>query len=136
MNVLLSIKPKYAEAILCGDKKYEFRRLVFKKKDIREVYIYSNNGVGRIIGSFKIEEILKGTPLEIWESCHEMGGITKDEYFSYFEGSDIAFGIRIGAVKRFDEPIDPSTIIKDFTPPQSFRYIEFGGNNNLPFFQK
>ena len=38
MNVLLSVKPKYAEKIVEGEKKYEFRRAIFKKQDIEKVY--------------------------------------------------------------------------------------------------
>ncbi len=70
MNVLLSIRPKYAEAIFSGLKRYEFRRTIFRRKDAERVYVYSNSSVGKIVGSFEIEEILKGTPEEIWTRCH------------------------------------------------------------------
>jgi predicted transcriptional regulator len=66
MNVLLSLKPKYAEAILDGRKKYEFRRTIFKRKDISKIFIYSNNGVGQITGYFEF-------------SClRHMGGVKHD----------------------------------------------------------
>ena len=41
MNVLLSIKPKYANQILNGNKRYEFRKSVFKNRNLDVVYIYS-----------------------------------------------------------------------------------------------
>ena len=36
MDVLLSIKPKYVDAILKGEKKYEFRKIIFKNKNIKK----------------------------------------------------------------------------------------------------
>jgi type I restriction enzyme S subunit len=35
MDVLLSIKPKYVDAILKGEKKYEFRKIIFKIKILK-----------------------------------------------------------------------------------------------------
>jgi predicted transcriptional regulator len=39
MNVLLSIKPRYVEAILKGDKRYEFRKNIFRNKDVENLGI-------------------------------------------------------------------------------------------------
>jgi len=47
MNVLLSIKPKYASQIIEGNKRYEFRKSVFKNRDLDMVYIYSSSPVKR-----------------------------------------------------------------------------------------
>ncbi|MBI6731014.1 ASCH domain-containing protein, partial [Pseudomonas amygdali] len=41
MKVLLSIKPEYAEKILQGEKRFEFRKSVFKNPDVRTVVIYA-----------------------------------------------------------------------------------------------
>ncbi len=49
MDVLLSIKPKFAEAIIDGRKRYEFRKSKFAKKDINRVYIYSIYPVKKIV---------------------------------------------------------------------------------------
>jgi len=49
MNVLLSVKPKYAEEIISGRKKYEFRKSIFKREDIKKMYIYSSSPVKKII---------------------------------------------------------------------------------------
>jgi type I restriction enzyme S subunit len=124
MDVLLSIKPKYAEAILNGVKKYEFRRTIFRRS-VERVFIYSNSHVRKIVGLFEVEEILEGTPHEIWNSCHRYGGISKKDFYTYFEGSRRAFAIKIKNVFRFSEPIDPYFAVKNFTPPQSFYYIKF-----------
>ncbi|MDI6655519.1 MAG: hypothetical protein QME59_06505 [Candidatus Hydrothermarchaeota archaeon] len=122
-NVLLSVEPRYAEAILSGAKKYEFRRTIFKRKDIDKVYLYSNSTTKKIVGSFKIEKILKGTPQEIWNTCYKYSGISRKDFFKYFKGSRKAFGIKIKDVHRFYAPVDPYLIVDNFKPPQSFYYI-------------
>ncbi len=125
MNVLLSIEPKYAEAIISGIKKYEFRRTIFKRKDIDRVYLYSNSTVRKIVGAFEIERIIEGNPQEIWKKCHEYGGISEEDFFKYFTGARKAFAIKIKNAQIFHEPIDPYSMFVKFTPPQSFYYLGF-----------
>ena len=59
MNVLLSVKPKYAELIMMGCKKYEFRKVIFSNKHIDLTYIYSSSPVKKIIGTFRIGDIIE-----------------------------------------------------------------------------
>jgi len=123
MNVLLSVKPEYAEKILEGKKKYEFRRSIFKRNDIKKVYIYSTSPISKIIASFEIEKILKDSPEMIWKQCQKYGGISKIDFFAYFKNADFAYAIKIGDIETFQEPIDPYYINKNFKPPQSFYYL-------------
>ncbi len=130
MNVLLSVKPKYAEKILEGGKKYEFRRSIFRRNDVEKVYIYSSSPVSKIIAVFEIERILKDSPKEIWKQCQKYAGISKKDFFAYFKNSEVAFAIEIGGVDSFHEPIDPF-IIENFKPPQSFYYVPTNFLQNL-----
>jgi len=123
MNVLLSVKPKYAEKIVEGKKKYEFRRAIFKKQNIEKVYIYSSSPVSKIVAVFEIEKILKDSPEKIWTLCQKYAGISKRDFFDYFKNSETAFAIEIGYVDSFKEHIDPFKIIENFKPPQSFYYL-------------
>lgn len=41
MRVLLSIKPEFVKKIISGEKKYEFRRKIFKR-DVKIVIIYAS----------------------------------------------------------------------------------------------
>jgi type I restriction enzyme S subunit len=130
MNVLLSIKPEYAARIVEGEKKYEFRKRVFRRKDIELVYIYSTSPICKIIGTVTAERILEGSVEEIWEICSSYSGITEEEYFCYFEDKKKAFAIEIKEVRVFTEPIDPDIVFENFRPPQSFCYFS---ENPFPF---
>lgn len=129
MNVLLSIKPQYVEKIVSGEKKYEFRRTIFKRNDIEKVYIYSCSPVSKITAAFEIERILIDSPERIWKQCYKHAGILRKDFFLYFKGSELSYAIEIGSVDDFPIPIDPYHIFGDFKPPQSFYYL------NLDFFQ-
>ncbi|MCD4821220.1 MAG: ASCH domain-containing protein [Methanococcoides sp.] len=122
MNVLLSVKPKYANEIISGRKKYEFRKSIFKRENIEKMYIYSSSPVKKIIAIVDIDGILSDSPQKLWEQYHEDAGISEIEFFDYFKNSDIGYAIKISNVQEFPTPIDPY-IDEDFRPPQSFYYL-------------
>jgi predicted transcriptional regulator len=123
MNVLLSIKPKYANAILDGEKLVEFRKLAFKK-EIERVYIYSSAPEQRIIGYFIIDDIISDTPKKLWRLFSDVGSINKEDFFEYFANKEIGYSIKIKSVTKFHKSKDPKEIFKNFVPPQSYMYCE------------
>jgi type I restriction enzyme, S subunit len=124
MNVLLSVKPIYVEAILKGIKIYEFRKAIFAKKPIEKVYVYSTAPVKKIVCSFEIGEIKTGNPDQLWSEFEKYSGLTHEEFTEYFKGHNKGFAIKIERVSLFEKPIDPKETVKNFLPPQSFCYID------------
>lgn len=122
MKVLLSIKPEYVERIFDGSKKFEYRRAIFKKKDIDTVIVYATMPVGKIVGEFKIDHILVNHPDEIWDKTKNYSGVMESFYDSYFDGRDKAFAIKIASTKRYEQEICPYSQLDNFTAPQSFLY--------------
>lgn len=123
-SVLLSIKPKYVESILNGEKKFEFRKASFQSKDVEEVYVYSSSPVKKIVGKFLLKDTISGTPQEIWDKCSDLGGISKDEFFKYYQGKSEAYSLCISDLEIFKEAVCPYTKFKKFYPPQSFMYYD------------
>lgn len=127
MNVLLSIKPKYVEEIRKGTKKYEFRKSLCNEKNrdkLEKVFIYCSAPVKRIVARFFVKEILEDHPDNLWEQCKDVSGINQIEFFKYFKDKESGLAIKITEIKFFKDPIIPEKIIPNFSPPQSFRYIE------------
>jgi type I restriction enzyme S subunit len=124
MNVLLSIKPKFVEKIISGEKKYEFRRTIFRNIESNSIFIYSSSPVKKIIGEMVVDSILSDRPKKLWEKCKEFSGICRKDFFDYFDGKDEAFAIKIQKILLFDLPIEPQKIKYNFIPPQSFYYIK------------
>lgn len=133
MNVLLSIRPKYCQRISDGTKKYEFRKSIFRNwKGVDLVLMYSTSPVRKIVGSFKIESVIEGTPRNLWEKFKENSGIDQTDFFNYFGFHTKGFAIKIKDVSTFD-PIEPKVFLTDFYPPQSFSYINPEQENNTLF---
>ena len=124
MEVLMSIKPRYAHAIFDRTKKFEFRKSLFAQKNVDTVVVYSSSPQKKIIGYFKIGKILADSPSKIWDLCHEFAGIGQDDFFTYFKDKDLAHAIQIKSVTKFDEEIDPRAITPEFRPPQSYCYLK------------
>jgi predicted transcriptional regulator len=123
MRVLLSIKPEYTTKILSGEKTYEFRKQIPKRK-IKKVFIYESYPTKNIVGWFSIKGILSGSPEEIWEKCKTKGGINKDKYFTYCNGNKIVHAFEIDEIVRFNSPINPVEIDPKFKAPQNFSYLD------------
>ena len=126
MNVLLSINPEYVEAIADGTKRYEFRRTIFRRKDVDRAFVYCTSPVQRIVGAFLIGRILEDTPPRLWAELKSHSGLSKRDYLEYFHGSQRAYAIEIRDFHAYDVPLDPKELDPGFVPPQSFSYLEHG----------
>jgi predicted transcriptional regulator len=126
MQALLSIKPKFVEKIFNGEKKFEFRKVVFANKTISTVIIYATMPVGKIVGEFEIDEIIEDNPNNLWNITKEFAGIEKNFFDKYFEGREKGFAIKIKDFKEYDIPINPIDFSDNFVAPQSFKYIRGG----------
>lgn len=122
MFAILSIRPKYVEAILEGNKKYEFRKKPIKK-NVKEVWVYATKPVGKIVCKIYIGDIIEDTPENLWKNFGDFSGLEKEEFFTYFQSKDKGVAIEIKNVEKFSEPIDPKKQLSSFTPPQSWLYL-------------
>lgn len=123
MDVLLSVKPKFADRIVTGDKKFEFRRAVFKSYVPKLVIVYVSSPMRRIIGSFTVGGVHAGKPSVLWKRFQSDAGMGRREFFEYFAGVDHGYAIRIERFVLFETPIDPFKKYRDFVAPQSFCYF-------------
>lgn len=124
MKVILSIKPKFVEKIFTGEKKYEYRKALFSRPEVKTVLIYCTMPVGKLVGEFTIDNVLIDNPAVIWQQTFNDAGIEESFFNSYYDGRDKAVALQIHDLVIYDEPIDPKDKFTNFIAPQSFRYIE------------
>ncbi len=123
-RVLLSVKPHFAEAILAGDKKFEFRRLLFKREDVRTIVLYASSPTCKVVGEFTIDEILTLALDALWETTCDGGAIDRSYFDQYFVGRKTGHALKVKRTRRYRSPL---CLRKDFGishPPQSFCYLE------------
>jgi predicted transcriptional regulator len=126
MNVLLSIKPKFVERIFEGEKKYEYRKIMFANGNVKNIFVYASTPVKKIVGRIEIDEVLCEAPSMLWNLTADHAGISRAFFFEYFSDRNTAFAIKIKSAERYHEPLDPYNMIVGFRAPQSFMYLENG----------
>lgn len=124
MQVLLSIKPEFAELIFSGEKKFEFRRAIFKKKEVKTVLVYASSPTQKVIGEFEIDEIINDDLRRLWARTRRFAGIDEKYFYNYFYELERGFAIKIKNVKKYKKPL---CLREDFNlnPPQSFLYLNY-----------
>lgn len=122
MRLLLSIKPQFADRIFTGEKRYEFRKAIFRRNDIDTVVVYASSPVCKVIGEFKIEEVVEDKLDSLWKKTREFAGISKDFFFEYFSGRPVGYAIKVKSFKSYKTPYDLKQV-HGISPPQSFAYI-------------
>jgi len=122
LAALFSIKPKFANAILEGVKACEFRRSSLGRK-IEWIVIYATMPVGKIIGYVRVHGVDEASPVDLWKRYHLVGGISEEEFSSYFSGAPTGIAIALGAPVRFESGVRLSEISDTLRPPQSFIYL-------------
>ena len=120
---LLPIKPKFADAIMNGTKRVEFRKVKFQRH-IRQVIVYASSPVKMIVGYFDIAGIEEGTPSALWTKYRAIGGIAENEFREYYRQANNAIAINVGEVKHLTTPMRLANLKRNLTAPQSFSYLD------------
>lgn len=122
--LFISVKPRYADAILDGRKTVELRRTRPNLPDGSLIILYSSTPMRAVVGWAQLTGVREGTPVEIWDGYGDAAAITEVDYDAYFDGTDQAFAIELDDVVAAEQPIPLSTIRElGIQPPQSWRYV-------------
>jgi len=104
-HILLSIKPKWAEHILKGTKKWEFRKKFPEVEPNTRIILYSTSPEKKIIGEFTLDQILKAHPTSLGSQTLHETPHTIDELLAYFGQSQIGVALKVGNKTRYLNPI-------------------------------
>lgn len=117
---IISIHPRYAHAILDGDKTVELRRRIPHIKNGDRLWIYSTLPEGAVIGSVYVEEVLRLPPETLWKRYGTKTKVNYETFEKYFHDSELAIGIVLKKPNR-RPPImlaELRQIRPNFQPPQ------------------
>ena len=120
---LMSIHPKYAEAIFDGTKRVEFRKRKLDES-VTHVVVYATAPISAVIGVFAIRAQQAKSPSALWRTYRSVGGIDSGSFFSYFEGHSMGVAIEIDKPKRNRYPITLKELGDIQAPPQSYQYLD------------
>ena len=121
-SLLVSLYPRFAEGILAGAKKVEFRRKA-PRRVVCELLLYATAPVRRVVGFARVSAVVQDTPEELWRQFHAHAGMDLHEFLAYFEGAQQGTAFVIGAAERWS-PEDLPEELRAVKPPQSYAYWE------------
>jgi len=121
MKAILSIKPEFVMKMFKGEKKFEYRRKIFKK-EVETVIIYATMPIKAIVGDFTIENIFYDEINLLWDLTKEYAGINKSYFYEYFMKTQKGFAIKIKEVRQYEKYLTLESFGITY-PPQNYVYI-------------
>ena len=121
--VLMSIQPQYVDLIFLRQKRVEFRKVRFRR-NVSHILIYASRPVMRIVGVAEIRHMEEGNPEDLWRRYSTVGGISREDFLSYYSSTSYGVAIGIGEVHRFAVPLRLSDLDGNLRAPQSYIYLD------------
>lgn len=125
--ILFSVRPKFAQQILDGNKTTELRRVRPDVAAGQRVLIYGSSPTRALLGTAIVHQVESATPGKMWERVRHTAGVSRAEYRAYFEGADIAVAITLRDVRPLKRPLALSELRARwpwFRPPQSYCFVQ------------
>lgn len=125
-SVLLSIKDKYVQQILKGEKTAEVRRLFSPRRHVARVYVYVPSPRMEVVGYFDIQQVRKLPIDELWAESGKESALSQQEFYQYFSGKMTGVAIHFDNFNLLDESKGLRKLkeqLSKFHPPQSFIYV-------------
>ena len=121
-HVVMSVHPQFAEAIMDGRKKVEFRKRRLAD-DVTVVWVYATAPVRKVIGYFEVGTICTAKPTDLWRKFADVGCIDRADFDRYYADSHTGAGIGIRKAVRLHSPAHIADLLPSGVPPQSYAYV-------------
>lgn len=125
-HALISLDQRHADNIFRGTKRVELRRRSMNLAPGAIVWIYVKVPVGSIVGQMTVSNVHLASPSTLWRKFGAVSGLTRGEFYGYFEGVDQGFALEITKPKRMNSSVsleDLRKVSSGFHPPQFFTYL-------------
>jgi predicted transcriptional regulator len=122
-NILISLASRYAEKIFAGEKVVELRRRAMRVSPGAIVWIYVKLPVGSIVGRARVEAVHASSPASLWRRFGLVSGLSKEEFFAYFNGVTRGFALVLEGARRLKQALSLDSlrsVAEGFNPPQFF----------------
>ena len=125
--VVLSLKPRFAEAILAGDKTVELRRTVPKIVVPTLALLYATTPVRALLGTCVVTSVRSADLAVLWREYGSRSDLRYHEFQQYFEGVEVGAALVLTQPQAFGRRVplqDLRARPRGFRPPQSFAYLD------------
>ncbi len=132
--IVLSLKPRFAEGILAGDKTVELRRTEPKIVVPTQALLYATTPARALLGTCVITNVRSADLAVLWNEYGSRTGLLHHEFQRYFEGVEVGTALTLTQSRPFSRKIplqDLRATPSSFRPPQSFAYVDSKTGNRL-----
>jgi predicted transcriptional regulator len=132
-DVLMSIKPTFAERIVAGSKSVEIRKRFSDKWAGHDVILYASQPRGALVGTATIGSVTKGRPADIWSQFETGIACSKAEFDCYVGAAHNITAIELKGITPYQEVVhlsELSQLLREkLRPPQSYFELSFEKNS-------
>ena len=132
--IVVSLKPRFAQAILAGVKTVELRRTVPKIVIPTRALLYASSPVRALLGTCVITSVRSADLAALWHEYGSRSELPFHEFEQYFEGVDAGTALILSEPQALSRPIplqDLRAKPRGFRPPQSYAYVDARIGNQL-----
>ena len=132
--IVLSLKPRFAQAILAGVKTVELRRTVPKIVIPTRALLYASSPVRALLGTCVITSVRSADLAALWHEYGLRSELPYHEFQQYFEGVAKGTALTLSEPQALSRPIplqDLRAKPRGFRPPQSYAYVDTKTGNQL-----
>jgi len=125
-EILISLKPRYADSIFGGAKTVELRKRRLNVESGSRVWIYATAPTAAIRGYARLDRIEAAIPSQLWKKLGTKTGVSREEFETYFQGCKVAYGLVLADVMEMEAALPLSKIretIDNFHPPQFYCHL-------------
>ncbi|MFO0856632.1 MAG: ASCH domain-containing protein [Phycisphaerales bacterium] len=126
-SLLISLHPRFANAIFGGTKQAELRKVRPQVESGDQVVIYCTKPTAAILGVVTVESVIAAPPSKLWTRLSQTSAVSRSEFFRYFHNRHVAYAILITSPRLLKTPItlaELRTECRGFIPPQSYWYLQ------------
>jgi predicted transcriptional regulator len=123
-DILISIKPKYADQILTGTKLVEIRKKFSKRWVGCRAVLYSSSPQKALVGEATVRSVTFGNPMDVWAQFGTSIGCSSSEFNTYVGTATEISAIELDEVIPYKQPVSLAQVShlvqENLRPPQSF----------------
>lgn len=124
--LLISVRPRFAAALLDGSKTVEVRRTSVRIERGTIALVYSTSPQRALVGAVRIADVVTRAPSTIWGRYGPATGLRRAEYDAYLDTASSATALVVDARCAFPTPV-PLQCLREradgFVVPQSYRFV-------------
>lgn len=129
-DLIMSIRPEYAERILAGTKTVEIRRRFSTARVPATCVLYASSPVQQVVGQVNIVRATRLDPYQAWVRFGQRAQCSQREMVDYASGANEVSVLELANPLRYPTPVALSTIRswmdRSMRPPQNHSLISNG----------